>query len=130
MSVWNVFKDRIAFRELRSLSKASAKVQQIFKLQNFFGSFFRRNFATFRHRAEFQIFDARKNFQHFGNIFGAKSGSGDFDGIRREATRCIFSKIDKKIHKTCYKKKIVLKIALTLHAIYKQKERDPRGYTE
>ena len=50
-----------------------------------------------------------------------------FDERRHVA---FFSKIDKKIHKTCYKKKIVLKIALTLHAIYKQKKRDPRGYTE
>ena len=78
MSVWNVFKDRCAFvsSELRSLSKASAKVQQIFKLQNFFESFFRGNFATFRHRAEFQIFDARKNFQHFGNFFTYRRKTG------------------------------------------------------
>ena len=64
-------------RSGRCLSKASAKVQLIFELQNFFRSFFRRNFATFRHCAEFQIFDARKNFQHFGNIFtyGQKTGA-------------------------------------------------------
>jgi hypothetical protein len=63
-------------RELRSLSKASAKVQQIFKLQNFFGSFFRGIFATFRHCAEFQIFDSRKNFQHFGNFFTYRQKTG------------------------------------------------------
>ena len=63
-------------RELRSLSKASAKVQQIFKLQNFFGSFFRRNFAAFCHCAEFQIFDSRKNFQHFGNFCTYRQKTG------------------------------------------------------
>ena len=56
-------------RELCSLSKASAKVRQFFKLQNFFATFFQRFFRHFRHCAEHQTFEQEKIFQLFENIF-------------------------------------------------------------
>ena len=128
LSLYGMFSRIVSLsRELRSLSKASAKVQQIFKLQNFFGSFFWRIFDLFHHLTEYQCFDDEKNFQLFWNIFGSKAKMGIFAEIRPETPHCIFSKIGKKIHKTCYKKKIVLKIALTLHAIYRRKKKTHRA---
>ena len=116
----------LATRELRSLSKASAKVRQFFKLQNFFASFFSRNFAVFRHCAEHQHVEHEKNFQLFLKQFRRYASETLLypGGTQKSISFFLLNK--HKIHKTCYKKKIVPKITLTLQPNYTTQNKKSR----